>query len=346
MIFDKILFSRLKIIGNSIVKKSSLSSYPKNIEEMNTFLSCTKELIQNNDFSGCLLGNILFSFVSDIQVRDRSVSARTFEDIFSSLFNCKPTDTVRRVNSLIPDKLKSYDSFTEGMNWSMTGDLASNEREKADVWIGDYSISLKTQKGIAYGKNGEPLPKEFALKDGSVVKNVPNYEINIGSFSFRSLLTGIIAQSDLDKLGDRKKGLGSAFQIRTNMLNPIVASGKKDLFISRLKDFMSFVYKDDLYIVFKEHYRMTFYLIPNSSFINAFVLKYDKEESSFERLWERWENNNLRIRFEELENAMRKFDLMYYKIQMNLSKVEENYDIKECEEEISKYLESEFLKKI
>lgn len=346
MIFDKLLFKKLNIIGNSIIRKSSLSSYPKNIGEMNVFLNSTKELIQNNDFSGCVLGNILYSFVSDVEVRDRSVSARTFEDIFSALFNCKPTDASARVNPIIPDKLKIYDLITKNMNWSMTGDLATNEREKTDVWIGDYPISLKTQKGKAYGKNGKILGGKICLKNGTVITNDCNWEINIGGFSFRSLLTGIIDQDSLDKLGDRKKGLGSMCQIRKNMLDPIIANNKKEMFLSRLKEFMPFVYKDDLYVIFKENYRMTFYLIPNSSFVNAFFYKYDKEESSFQKLWQRWENNNLRIGFKELKKTMDQYYLKYYKIQMNLEKVEDNPDFKECEQKISEYLETDFLSRI
>jgi len=86
MILDSLLFSNIDIIGKSLLKEAGLSNIPQNIYEMKTFLECLNNSINNNDFKGILIANILFLFVSSIEVRDRNTTARNFEDIFSSLF--------------------------------------------------------------------------------------------------------------------------------------------------------------------------------------------------------------------------------------------------------------------
>ena len=83
MILDKLLFEQISSIGKSLLNKSGLHSVPQNIEEMGKFLESSKVAYEKGEFDGLLFANILFGFVSNIDVRDRHVTARIFEDIFS-----------------------------------------------------------------------------------------------------------------------------------------------------------------------------------------------------------------------------------------------------------------------
>ena len=78
-----------------------------------------------------------------------------------------------------------------------------------------------------------------------------------------------------------KVGLGSGKQLRDNIFNPILNLNKQEHFYKKLKEFLSYVYEDDIYIVLKSHYRIDFILIPNSSFINTILKLYKEHENYF-----------------------------------------------------------------
>lgn len=315
MILDKILLSKVYIIGNNILKRSNIEGHPHNIEEMNIFLNKLKESIEQNDFEGVLIGNILFSLVSDIEVRDRNTTSRIFEDIFSALFSKKSSDVSTRFNPETTNKIKELDVLYDTNGWKISSDLAGNKREKADLILGEYKISLKTLKGKAIGENNEVLDKST------------NDELNAGSLSYRALLKGILSDEEIQQLGDRKSGLGSGKQLRKNVFNPIKLNSKQSEFLDRLKLFFEYVYEDDVYIVLKSHFRIDFYLIPSQSFINSIIYTYANNEHNFESIFYRWENNNLRLRWKNMIKAMDDYNLPYYKVFINLSNSFKNKEL-------------------
>lgn len=332
MILDSLLFSNINIIGKSLLAECNLTNTPQNIDEMKTFLEHLKKSIYTNDFKGVLIANILFSFVSDINVRDRNTTARTFEDIFSSLFGCICTDGFCRNNPTPPPVILNYDKTCINENWKVSSDLSGNKREKTDLVIDNYNISLKTLKGIAYDKEGNVLDNSF------------NSELNVGSFSYRALLKGIIPDSDLQSLSDRKSGLGSGSQLRKNIFNPILELNKKDEFYIKLKDFLTYVYEDDIYIVLKSHYRIDFILIPNKTFIDALLKLYKEYENNFEKVFYRWENNNLRLNWKKLLEYIDLFNFEYFRININLGKIDNNKELNNMKNILEKELQ-DYLKK-
>lgn len=331
MILDSLLFSNIDIIGKSLLEESGLKRIPQNIYDMKTFLEYLNTSIKNNNFKGIIIADILYSFVSDIKIRDRNTTARTFEDIFSSLFGCTCTDGFLRNNPLPSQTILNYDILCKNVNWKISSDLSGNKREKTDLVIGKYNISLKTLKGIAYDK------------DNSIIDSSFNSELNIGSFSYRALLKGIIPDSDLQSLSDRKSGLGSGSQLRKNIFNPILKYNKKSEFYTKLNDFLKYVYEDDIYIVLKSNYRIDFILIPNKTFINAVLKLYNEQEHNFEKVFYRWENNNLRLNWKNLLDYIEEFHLEYFRININLNNIYSNkeYNLMKVsiERNICNYLE-------
>ncbi len=331
MILDKLLFSNISIIGKSILNDCNLQSYPQNIHEMDLFLKQLKKSIDSNEFKGVLIANILFSFVSSVDIRDRNTTSRTFEDIFSALFGCKCTDRQFRTNPPIIEKIQQYDELCKNLDWKISTDLSGNKREKADLIIDKYPVSLKTLKGPAYSK------------DNIIILHDVNNELNIGSFSYRALLKGILSDEELEKLSDRKAGLGSGRQLRKNIFNPILNNNKKDEFFNRLKIFLKYVYEEDIIIVLKSHYRIDFILIPNSSFINTILNIYRVHEDFFEKVFYRWENNNLRINWKILLDFMARMEFPYYRTDINLKNITNNKQLFEIKEIINSSI-NQFLK--
>ncbi|NLT95109.1 MAG: hypothetical protein GXW85_06175 [Clostridia bacterium] len=135
MILDRILLSKINIIGKSFLKKANIEEYPHNINEMARFLNSLKESINNNEFEGVLIGNILFSFVSDLRIRDRNTTSRIFEDIFSALFSKECRDTSSRSNPKSIPEIIALDALCKNDDWLISTDLAGNKREKADLTL-------------------------------------------------------------------------------------------------------------------------------------------------------------------------------------------------------------------
>lgn len=345
MILDKLLFDKITPIGASLIKKAGLSEAPKDIEEMSRFLKTVNYSIKNQDFDGLMIGNIFFSFVSSIEVRDRKTTARTFEDIFGALFSSSATDTTKRNNPSVPDEVLQLDKNNGAAdNWKISTDLSTNKREKADIVIGDYSISLKTLRGYAFDEKGEPMPKIIKNADGKNVKNNQNNEINVGSLSFRALLKGIISDEDLVKLKDRKGGLGSGSALRNSVLNKINKYGKNEEFLNRLNIFMNYVYDDDLYIVLKSNYNIKWILISSKSFVQCILNTYKCDEKNFEKIWYRWENNNLRMDWINIVNKLEEYALEYDIIDMKLGEAVNSIKMKNFRENLSNKIEEEILK--
>ncbi|MGN9163058.1 hypothetical protein [Clostridium sulfidigenes] len=329
MILDKLLMNNLGNVGDVLLAKSSLTEAPKNIDEMRRFLETVKTSIENDEFEGTILGNIFYSFVSAKEVRDRSVTSRTFEDIFSGLFHENSTDTLQRTNPISTAEIIVLDALCEDEDWTISGDLSGNKREKSDLNIGSYSISLKTLKGQAFNENDELLTKED--KDF-------NDELNVGSLSYRALLKGLLEESHLKQLSDRKKGLGSKKQIIENVINPMIEYDSLDDFKSRLALFLNYVYDDDIYIVLKSDHRIIFHLIPRESFIQSLTKSLENDVNDFVKIFYRWENNNLRIKWIKMIEAMTKYDLPYYSISIFLQNSLCNEDFKNFRQELGKQI--------
>jgi hypothetical protein len=323
MLLDKILLNQLGLIGESLLQKAGLEKAPTSVEEMSRFLYSVKTSIQNESFDGLLVGNIFFSFVTDKEVRDRKVTSRIFEDIFSGLFSLIPTDKKSRKNPVSIRDIMDLDVFCNE-DWLISTDLSGNKREKTDVHLGDYEVSLKTLKGKVYNDKGVIIDKSF------------NGELNVGSLSYRALLKGILEDEQILKLKDRKGGLGSAGQIRLNMLNPILNLNKRADFLKRLSLFMHYVYSDDVFIVLKSHYKIKFILIPAECLCKSIIKLYDERENEFENVWYRWENNNLRFRWVPMLDYMSEFNLDYKEIDINLSKAIANKKVKNFLNKITK----------
>lgn len=339
MIFDKILFSKLKIVGKALLRKSGLMKPPQNIQQMYIFLNTTAKLMNQYDFAASTLGNVLYSFVSDILVRDRLTTSRIFEDIFSNLFNLNATDKRSRKNPEIPDFILKYDVYTTKEDWKISTDMSMNKREKADIILGNYAISLKTLKGTAYDENMAIMPKTIIDSSGKEIVNKDNDEVNVGSFSFRALLKGILTDEELSVLGDRKKGLGSKSAFRANVLNPIIKHEKENEFAIRLEEFMNYVYTDDIYIILKGNYQMKFILIPSESFRRTIIKTYKEDNFQFEYIWSRWENNNLRMNWKPLLRKMKEYEFNYYEIVLKLNNAVNNPKILDIEKMIENYIE-------
>ncbi|WP_016839652.1 hypothetical protein [Ureibacillus thermosphaericus] len=328
MILDKILLSKIDIIGKDLLKRANIKDYPKNIDEMYQFLSILKNSIDNNEFEGVLIGNILFSFVSDKDIRDRNTTSRIFEDIFSALFSKKSSDKSNRINPPSTYKIIALDKLCINDDWKISTDLSGNKREKADLILGEYKISLKTLKGPIINEKNEIYDSNY------------NKEVNVGSFSYRALLKGILTDEEIRQLGDRKSGLGSGKQLRENVFNPIKKKSKQKEFLQRLKLFLEYVYEEDIYIILKSHFRIDFYLIPNKSFINSLVKTYDNEETEFERIFYRWENNNLRLNWPNLLSKIEENKLPYYKIFINLNNSFNNKELTKFKKDLGDQIES------
>mgnify|MGYP000986790822 CR=1 FL=1 len=325
MLLDKILFEKLGGVGQHLLNKANLNFAPSSTDEMSLFLNALKRSIKEQEFEGVLLGNILFHFVTSVEVRDRQVTSRIFEDIFASLFSSKSTDRGVRRNPVSEDEILALDYLCNNEDWKISQDLQGNKREKSDVKLGEYEISLKTLKGYIYDK------------DGKVVERKQNDELNVGSLSFRALLKGILTDDQISNLRDRKGGLGSARQVRASMLNPIIDLNKQTEFLNRLKLFINYVYTEDVIIVLKSHYNIKFILIPSDSFTNVITELYEKEEENFTDIWYRWENNNLRLRWVAMLKHMKKFNLPYQEISINLGTSIDNNEVNDF---ISKVSES------
>ena len=95
----------------------------------------------------------------------------------------------------------------------------------------------------------------------------------------------------------------------------------------RINDYVKYVYSDDVLIVYKSGYKMKITLIPADSFVKAITKSLDEENggiNGFTKIWYRWENNNLRIRYTALMNMIKKLNLDYFDTVLNLEKVFEN----------------------
>lgn len=335
MLLDKYLIENLDLLGLKIMKKAGLTAAPVNLDELYQFFAALKEEAEkNNDAAANMIYQVLYNFVSSAEVRDRHTSPREFEDIFCSVFGTESTDDSSRANPRPTKDIMEYDKYTYTEDWNISSDLCGNKREKADASIGGYDISLKTLKGKRYN--------EF----GKMVDSKLNDEINVGSFSYRALFKGILTDEELSTLRDRKGGLGSKAQIRKNVLNPIKNHGKSKELLSRLKLFLNFVYEEDLVIVIKSDYRTDFYFVPNKTFVDVLCTLYEKDENSFEDVWYRWENNNLRIRLSQLFYYIEKYKLPYKKLELNLASFIKQEDIKAFNVKLNKCVEAELEKLI
>lgn len=332
MILDKILLSNINTLGDKFLKNIKLGDYPKSINEMKMFLDELRRSIYSDEFEGVLIGQILFSFVSNKEIRDRNSTSRIFEDIFAALFSLKSTDKSKRTNPESTEAILSLDNLCLNEDWKISTDLSGNKREKADLILGNYKISLKTLKGQVIGPNN-------IIEDRKV-----NDELNVGSLSYRALLKGILPDEQIKNLGDRKSGLGSAKQLRNNIFNPILSNGKRQEFLGRLNLYLNYIFEDDIYIVLKSHYRIDFILIPNESFKNSLVFTYKDTESEFEKIFYRWENNNLRIKWPKMLEAMDKYNLNYFRIPINLEKSLNNKDFADFKKNLSIQIEK-YIKK-
>lgn len=334
MIFDKYLFNNLNILGKELLESAGLKEYPQNIKEMTLFLERFKEGLDEGKFSSTMLGNILYNFVTEEKVRLRRVTSTIFEEIFSKLFNTIPTDDNNRTTPTIPQNIIEFDSYNSSSDdWSISTDLATNKREKVDVHIGDYEISLKTLKGKLYDDT-------FTLID-----NDTNNEVNVGSFSIRALFKGLFLDDYLNQLSDRRGGLGSGAQINKNIITVLINNLKLEAFIERLEVFLKYVYTEDIYLVIKSGFVIEFILISNETFIRTLVTLATNEIEEFTSVFYRWENNNLRLNWPKLLTFAEKYNYEFTKIHIPLKNIK-NHKISKLTSDINQIIIDEFKKNI
>ena len=315
MVLDKALFKKLNTFSNNLCKCYNIEK-PKNRQTLCNYFDTLEKGLKLGEINSLFIGMTLYEFITSKEVRDRHTTARIFEDIFGDLIGVKATDTENRSNPETTETIKKYDSLCNGLSWKVSTDLSSNKREKADHIIDNYKLSIKTLKGKLYDIDGN-------IEDSSF-----NGEINIGSLSHRALFLSITNRS----LTDRRGGLGSASQM-TQLLNEIKNDGYFDEFKKRINDFVTYVYEDDLLIVFKSGYKMDITLIPSETFVTAInkSLNPPYQITDFTKIWSRWENNNLRINYLPLMKVIEEQKLEYYKYVLDLDNV---------------YKEKEFIKNI
>ena len=156
----------------------------------------------------------------------------------------------------------------------------------------------------------------------------------------------ILTAKEFKRLGDRKNGLGSRKQIRENVLDPIKNKGKGQKFLDRLRLFFGYVYEEDLLIVVKSDYRIGLYFIPNQTFVQVICALYERNEEAFQDVWNRWENNNLRFKFNKLLSYIKSYKLPYKKLVLDLTSFENNHKIKNFNQTMNSVIEGEFRKLI
>jgi len=309
MVLDKVMFDKLNTFSENICDKFKIKK-PDDRQSLIEYIDILKNGIDIGEVNSLFVGLILYDFVSSKETRDRHTTARIFEDIFGELVGAKATDTKSRANPTAPDYIKKYDNLYKGKNWSISHDLSSNKREKADHKINHYELSIKTLKGKLFDENERVIDTDF------------NNEINIGSLSYRALFIGLTDQA----LSDRKGGLGSPKQT-IPLLESIKNDDKFDEFKQRVHDFVKYVYSDDILIVYKSGYKMKIILIPSETFVKAITESLGEENGgikSFTKIWYRWENNNLRIKYPPLMSMIQSLNLDYYETTLNLEKVFKN----------------------
>lgn len=313
MILDELLFKELQNIGDEIIKDSNLLKRPSNSYEMNLFWKQFEQGLKDNKMYSVLLGNILFHFITNKEIRDRQTNSRIFEDIFSGLFGSISTDSTVRTNPIVCEDVAYYDVYENTNNNYISNAMSGNKREKCDLLIDNYGISLKTLKGPIYNKSGK------------IVDSSQNTELNVGSFNYNALLSDVIPDSKLNELSDRTSGLGSGRQLREHVFDVIKENNNQNKFFLKLSALFKYVYGDeDIYIILKSHYNIIFIFIPADSFTKAVLSKYKDEEETFQQIWYRWENNNLRFNWVHLLKYMDKQNIQYYKNNISLSKAISN----------------------
>ena len=309
MILDKVLFNKLHSFSENICHEFNIKE-PKDRKSLIKYLDTLKKGIDIGEINSLFIGLMMYEFVSSKETRDRHTTARIFEDIFGELVGEKVTDTKSRNNPITPEYIKKYDTLCLKKDWNVSHDLSSNKREKADHKINNYELSIKTLKGKLYDKTGTIVDTDF------------NDEINIGSLSHRALFIGLTDQM----LSDRKGGLGSPRQT-IPLLTSIKQDGYFEEFKKRINDYVKYVYSDDILIVYKSGYKMKITLIPADSFVKAITKSLEDENggiNGFTKIWYRWENNNLRIRYTALIDMIKKLNLDYFDTMLNLEQVFEN----------------------
>lgn len=283
MILDKVFIKVLNRIGKDTIENKLLKERPENIDDLFELFSSIRNGIENNEKQFGMVGYILYNFISSEEVRKRKVTSRIVENMLASFFDGEVRDEISKENPNIIDEIKKLDFLCNDETWKISEDLAGNKREKDDIKICDYTISIKTLVGETYNITGHCSTKKGL-----------NSELNIGSVSFRALLKGILIDEDLKKLSDRKGGLGSKSQLKKYLFDKLDEE-RKEQFISRVELFFSYLYTDDFLILLKENFRIRVILFTSKDFRTALKKAWDKNLDEFLSIFYRWENNNLRI---------------------------------------------------
>lgn len=288
MILDSVFNIALKEIGKEIVEEKLSNKQLENIEDLFEIFNTIKKGLENKEIKYGLLGYIFYNFISSIEARKRKVTSRNVEDLLAYFLGGSVRDETTRENPTVPQNIKELDSLCENETWKISDDLATNKREKDDIKILNYTISIKTLVGSTYGKEGNLINNKDC-----------NNELNVGSVSYRALLKGILDDDELQKLSDRKGGLGSKAQLKNSIFNKLT-SEKKEIFIKRLLLFFEFLYSDDFFILLKENFRIRIILFTGEGFRLALKKAWDEDLDEFLSIFYRWENNNLRIMWQKL----------------------------------------------
>lgn len=288
MVLDNVFFQFLDEAGKKIRKEKKMKDKIENIDDLYKLLDTIREGIDKGDRICQVVGYILYNFVSSIDVRKRKVTSRVIEDILGHFVGGEVRDESSRTNPASTVEIEALDKYCITEDWNISSDLSKNKREKADVKIFDYNISLKTLVGETYDNKGKYINK-IDLND----------ELNVGSVSYRALLKHILDDELLKELSDRKGGLGSKKQLKKTIFDNL-GDKKKEEFIERLELFFNYLYEDDFFILLKENYRIRMILFTGKSFTKALRRAWDNDLDEFLSIFYRWENNNLRIKWTKL----------------------------------------------
>lgn len=169
----------LTFIAQYLREKGEIPQNISHIDELYDFFLYLDE--HQKSFNSLYIFNYLFHYISSDEVAKRKTSAMVFEDFLALIFGGKVSDELARKNL-------SYEVSDYFLN--VKDKIASNRREKADIFFENYSLSVKT-----------------LIQD--------NKELNMGSFDKNILFDGLNVKPYLNERRSKSgagQGLFYAFE--------------------------------------------------------------------------------------------------------------------------------------
>ena len=149
--------------------------------------------------------------------------------------------------------------------------------------------------------------------------------------SYRALFSGILDAGRLDKIKDRKGGIGSAKQLE-DLFKYISENNKWEDLKKRLEIFLDYLYSDmGFLIAFKMGKIMELHIFDGKSFVEC-IMKAAEKPENLTKIINRWENNNIRIKWPTLLDCLKnlnyvKKDGTYNEIKLDFCTIPDNNPI-------------------